>query len=647
MSEVLLVLLGIVLGGTVMVAFPNRRLGLALFELAALFGLAASIRHWVEGETLTLRWPWGLPFASLSLTLDPLACFFLVLLFLLSAFAAWYGYGYTQHQHETQKRQIWACFTGLVVAMGLVMLAANGVLFLLGWELMSLSAFFLVRSAGSERSQAASWSFLVASHVSGAALVGFFFVVGQEASSLDFALLASQTLPETTKNLAFFLALLGFGLKAGLVPGHFWLPQAHPEAPSHGSALLSGLMIKLGIYGLLRTLPWLSTPALWWAWVLLTLGGFSAFFAILQAHGQDDWKRALAYSSVENMGLASLGLGLWVWGTAADQGEIAAMALFAVLIHLLSHALAKGSFFLLAGCLDHATGTRNPDLLGGLGRPLGTTATAAMLAATAMSGLPPSLAFFSEFLLLYAGVQAVLSGGTLSGTWVVGSVALTAGVAAFAFAKLYAATFLGEPRSEKSRSPHRLPPTMEAPTLLLALLAVILGLASPLLLKAFSPIVQAAVSVSVEGVSASLFRLFSTLVLAAGTFMLVGIVATGALFLGLRRRAALTTTWGCGYLAPSPRMQYTSTASSQPLLRFLQPLVPADPPRPSRTLFPTARTLALSYRDPVVQTLSTLRQTAWQLMPRIPLGKPGKVSLYVLFVALTLVALLFLEVFLW
>ncbi|MFN3413364.1 MAG: proton-conducting transporter membrane subunit, partial [Thermoanaerobaculum sp.] len=229
MSEVLLALLGIALGGTVMVAVPSRRLGLGLFELAAFFGLAASVRYWAERATLSLRWPWGLPFASFSLTLDPLACFFLALLFLLSALAAWYGYGYTQHQDETQKRQVWACFTGLVVAMGLVILAANGVLFLLGWELMSLSAFFLVRSTGSGRSQAASWSFLVASHVSGAALVGFFFVVGQEASSLDFAQLASQTLPETTKNLAFFLALLGFGLKAGLVPGHFWLPQAHPE----------------------------------------------------------------------------------------------------------------------------------------------------------------------------------------------------------------------------------------------------------------------------------------------------------------------------------------------------------------------------------------------------------------------------------
>lgn len=647
MTAVLLALAGIAVGGALVVIAPGRRFPVLLLELGAFVGLVAGVRSWFLEETVSLRRPWALPFASLSLTLDPLSGFFLSLLFLLTAAAVVYGYGYTRHQEDSRKRQTWAWFTGLVLAMALVLLAANAMLFLLGWELMSLAAFFLVRSTGSEEAQAAGWTFLVASHVSGAALVGFFLAAGRNAPSLDFSQLALHGAPAHARALVFFLALIGFGLKAGLVPGHVWLPQAHPAAPSHVSALLSGLMIKLGFYGLLRTLPWLGLPALSWAWVLLALGGFSALFAILQVHAQADWKRALAYSSVENMGLASVGLGLALWAEAVDQPQIAVMALSALLLHLLSHALAKGSLFLVAGCIDHATGTRNPDLLGGLGRRSKTTATAAVLAAKALSGLPPTLAFSSEFLLLYAGVQAVVGGATLVGTWVVGIVALTAGIAAFAFAKLYAATFLGEPRSEASSNPHTLAPTMETPVLVLALLAVVLGFASPWLVRTLAPIVGAATSASTREASVSLTNLLATLVLAVGSAVLVGTLATAALYFVLRRRVVVRRTWDCGYLAPTPRMQYTASASSQILLRFFRPLAPATPPRTESALFPTPRTVALDYCDPLVHALNALGQTASKALSRIPLGRPGKVSLYVLFVAITLVALLLAEVLLW
>lgn len=647
MTAVLLALAGLAAAGTLMFLAPSRRAGSLLFEFAALVGLLASVRGWLSGETLSLRWPWALPFASFALTIDPLSSFFLVLLFLLSAVVVIFGYGYTQHQEQNQKRGMWAFLTGLVVAMALVLLSANAVLFLFGWELMSLFAFFLVRSTGTDEAQKASWTFLVASHVSGAALVGFFLAAGRNASSLDFSQLALHGVPEGARSVVFLLALIGFGLKAGLVPFHFWLPKAHPAAPSHVSALLSGLMIKLGFYGFLRTLPWLGSPALWWAWVLLALGGFSGFFAVLQVHAQADWKRALAYSSVENMGLATLGLGLSLWATTVGRPEIAATALAAMLLHLFSHALAKGSFFMIAGCIDHATGTRNPDLLGGLGRQSKTLTIAAMLAVAAMSGLPPTLAFFSEFLLLYTGVQAVMSGATLVGTWVVGLVSLIAGIAVFGFAKLYAATFLGEPRSEASDHPRKLAPTLEMPPLVLASLAVVSGLASPWLMRGVIPVAQVATSFSAEAISVSLWRVLLILLLTAGSGLLVGTVATGALYLALRRRAVVRRTWDCGYLAPTPRMQYTASGSSQILLRFFRPLAPAAQPRIETVLFPAPRTVGLNYCDPLLHALQAFGQKAQNLLPQVPLGKPGKVSLYVLFVALTLVALLLAEVLLW
>lgn len=647
MTAVLLALLGIVVTGAWLAIAPERRWPPRLFALAALFGATASTGSWLSGAVETIERPWGLPFASFSLRLDPLAAFFLSLLYLLTAFAAVYGPAYVEHRSLSTKRASWMSLTGLVAAMGVVLLSANAVLFLMAWELMSLAAFFLVRTTGSEEARSAAWTFLVASHVSGAALVAFFFLVGMDAPDLGFAQLATQQLAGPTRTLGFLLALLGFGLKAGLVPAHFWLPQAHPAAPSHGSALLSGLMIKLGIYGLFRTLPWLGEPQLWWTWVLLGLGGLSAVFAIVQAHGQDDWKRALAYSSVENMGLATLGLGLSLWAAVNSQPELATLSLLAVLLHLISHALAKSSLFLLAGCLDHATGTRNPDVLGGLSRRLRSSATSAALAATAMSGLPPTLAFASEFLLVYAGVQAVMAGGTVVGAWVVGTVALTAASAAFGFAKLYAATFLGEPRSQAAGHPHGLSRLMEVPSLVLAVAAAGSGFSAPWLVPALEPILASMGPSPAAEVGAAVSALLLRVMLIGGGAALLGGLATWALFRVLARRATFARTWGCGYLQPTPRMQYTATASSQPLLRFFHPLVPGDHPPTDPALFPAPGRLGVVYRDPLAEALSAARRQALALLPLLPLGRPGKVSLYVLLVALTLVALLLAEVFLW
>lgn len=647
MTVVLLALLGVVFAGTLLALAPEKRWPLPLFGLAALAGVAASAACLLSGASEVLQRPWGLPFASFTLRLDPLAAFFLALLFLLAAGSAVYGHAYVAHRSRSTKRKIWMCFSVLVAAMGLVLLAANAVLFLLGWELMSLAAFFLVRTTGSEEARSAGWTFVVASHVSGAALVAFFFVVGKHIPTLDFSALADGELVEPTRTLAFLLALVGFGLKAGLVPAHFWLPQAHPAAPSHGSALLSGLMIKLGVYGLLRTLPWLGEPRLWWAWVLLALGGVSSVFAIVQAHGQDDWKRALAYSSVENMGLATLGLGLSLWAALNKQPELATLSLFAVLLHLFSHSLAKGSLFLLVGCLDHATGTRNPDLLGGLARRLGSPASSAALASAAMSGLPPTLAFASEFLLVYAGVQAVMAGGTGVGAWVVGGVALTAASAAFCFAKLYAATFLGEPRSEAAAHPHRLSHLMEVPTLVLAVAAAGSGVSAPWLVPALAPVAASVGPFPPEAVGAAVSALLTRAILIAGGAALLGGLTTWVLFRVLRERATLAQTWGCGYLAPTPRMQYTATASSHPLLRFFHPLVPGDHPPNDLALFPEPGRLDVVYRDPLAEALSGARRQTLAFLHRLPLGRPGKVSLYVLLVALTLVVLLLAEVLLW
>src|SRR5579864_928778 len=288
--------------------------------VGSLFGLVPAVRTLTLGTTEALNWAWSVPGGSFAIALDPLAAWFLIPILALTALAAVYGGRYLwDHRALRSLGPPWFFFNVLTASMVLVVLARNGVLFLVAWEVMSLASYFLVTFEDEdERVRAAGKTYLIASHLGTAFLLVFFLVLGERAGSLDFAAVAAAGAPSASvANALFVFAVIGFGTKAGFIPLHVWLPEAHPAAPSHVSAVMSGVMVKTGIYGLVRALSFLPVVPAWWGWLLIGIGILSGIWGVLFALAQHDVKRLLAYHTVENIGIIALGLGLGLLGVTS------------------------------------------------------------------------------------------------------------------------------------------------------------------------------------------------------------------------------------------------------------------------------------------------------------------------------------------
>jgi len=622
--------------------------GAVLGAVLALIGVASVL---TERAPSTLRMAWNVPYASLSLGIDGLSALFLFAIGVVGAASAVYGVGYLGNHHPVRKLgACWYFFNLLLASMSVVVTARNGVLFLAAWEVMSIASFFLV-TFEHERDEvrSAGWLYLVASHLGAAVLIVLFVLLGREAGSLEFDVLQAATPSSGVASTAFVLALVGFGVKAGFVPVHVWLPEAHPAAPSHVSALMSGVMIKTGIYGIVRTLLWLGPAQPWWGWTLVAVGLTSGLLGVLFALAQHDIKRLLAYHSVENVGIIALGLGLGVVGLTMGQPMLAAAGFAGGLLHVLNHALFKALLFLGAGAVIHETGTRNLERLGGLMRRMPATGIAFLIGSVAIVGLPPLNGFVSEF-LIYAGAlgtglrvgpeQAAVLFGCAAG------LALIGGLAAACFAKAFGVVFLGVPRAPLAHPPSDPPRTMRAGMALLALGCVAIGLLAPIAVRFLIPVLSAGTDVSLE---------IATLEMRAhaGTFQKVTMVSLIALSLvgslWLLRGALLrgrpvsrAPTWDCGYAAPSARMQYTASSFAQPLLHLFGALVRSTRHESlPEGLFPGKAAFSTHAHDVWMETVFTgLFRKAQALLDRFHWIQQGNVQLYVLYVVVTLVALL-------
>jgi hydrogenase-4 component B len=655
----LLVLLGVifVLAGGLIALFRGRRPGATVAGaggviLGGLVGIAGLLTIFLGGAPAHLSLPWNTPLGgSFTLAVDALSGFFLFVVLGLSALAALYGSEYLRAWKGLKNLGVsWLFFSVLVASMALVCLAANGLLFLLAWEAMSLSSYFLVMFED-ERPEVrrAGWTYLVATHLGSAALLVLFVVMAGQGGSFDFdSFGAMAQAGRSTISLAFVLALVGFGTKAGFMPLHIWLPEAHPVAPSHVSALMSGVMIKMGIYGLLRTILFLGPPEPWWGWTLIAVGAVGAVLGILLALAQHNLKRLLAYSSVENVGLITLGLGVGVLGWSLGSPAMAVLGLAGGLIHVINHAMFKGLLFFGAGAVNHATHTLEIDQLGGLGKRMPWTAALFILAAASIGGLPPLNGFVSEFLIYlgaYRGVAGVApaAGPSLA---VIAALALVGGLAAACFAKAAGAVFLGEPRSPHVAGAREVGLPMRAAMIILAAGCLVGGLAGPLLLDAVRPVVAAITRLPetdlADGLAAGAGSL-GDITVAAGVFF----VLLGGLVL-LRRRllagrsVTQAGTWDCGYAAPTARMQYTGSSLVQPIVRmFRGVLISRRRFAPPEGLLPTDS--AFSTRTP-----DLFRETVWKPMfagvggalSRFRGLQHGRLQLYVLYLVLTLIALL-------
>lgn len=654
-----LLALGILVAGGFAALLSSRQsarallLGTGSAALGSLLGLAAAVQALWTGPPPTLVASWSAPLAAVRLGLDPLSAFFLVALFALALPASLFGHGYMKRAAAGRALGPFLLFYNLLLAsIALVLASRQAVLFLVAWEGMAVTSFLLVVFDHHDAEvRRAGLTYLVASHLGTAFLFALFLLLGREAGSLDFeafqALAGRADLPAT---LLFGLALVGFGTKAGVVPLHVWLPEAHPAAPSHVSALLSGAMIKVGVYGLLRTLSFLPPAPFAWGVLLAALGAVGAFAAIVLALGQSDVKRALAYSSVENMGIVLLGIGLGLAAAAQGSALGAALSLAGALLHVWNHALMKGLAFLGAGSLAHAAHTRNLEQMGGLLSRLPRTAGLFLLAAVALSALPPLNAFVSEWLLYLGLLEAArtpLSATPLAATLALAALALVGAVAAVAFTRLAGLALLGAPRSAGAAHAQEPGPSSWGPMALLGFGCLGLALFPAEALSLAMPAIAAVARQPAEALRGLLQGPAQALALPVRAVAL-GLLATAALLWAWRSRLlsarsqASSETWGCGFTGPTARMQYTGSSYAQLLLSGLVPrlLAPRSRVVLPRGLFPSRSSLASLREDParrrIFDPLFEAAGARFQALRRL---QTGRLHLQLLYTVVTLLAL--------
>ena len=538
-----------------------------------------------------------LPGDDLAVRLTALAAFFWVVIGLVSSAVSIFAIGYARHYSERLSLGwLGAAYNLFVLSLLLVTAADNALGFLIAWESMALLSYLLVVYDHHDRAVVrAGLLYAIITHAGTASIILCFLVLAAHApgNSLDFASLraAGTGLGAGQATAAFLLALIGFGAKAGVMPLHVWLPRAHPVAPSHVSALMSGVMIKTGIYGMV--LVWfgfLPTGPLWWGILVLALGTISAFLGVLYALMQHDLKRLLAYHSVENIGIILMALGVALVFRSTGQSALAALALVAGLFHTLNHAIFKSLLFMGAGSVQNAAHSRDLERLGGLMRRMPWTGVCFLVGAAAIVGLPPLNGFASEWLvfqsLLAVGMHVGSPGVGGAALLAVAALSLTGALAAACFVKAVGIAFLGQPRTPSAEAAREATGPERAGVALLACTCLALGLLPPLVLRALAPVTVGLLGVNPPGQGSWFLpvgppgtRGHTALhPLALGLF-LAGFGLLGAILVGAWRRrhapARVAKTWNCG-VTLTPRMQYSATSFAQPIRRMFSAIVWPD-----------------------------------------------------------------------
>lgn len=571
-------------------ADPRRRYvgGAAFALLGAAGALAVAAGAWaLLGDlALTGRLALGLPWLKWHVRLDALGGFFSLVVGLLVLAVSFYGPAYVREfARGPQPLVVLYLFTGLFVAgMLLVLIADDAFSFMVAWELMSVSSYFLVtfqhQNAANRR---AGFLYLLMAHVGALGILLGFGVLAGFGGSFTFEAMRAAGLSSAWASIAFALALFGFGMKAGMVPVHAWLPEAHPVAPSHISALMSGVMLKVAIYGFVRFAFDLIGEIQWqWGVAVLVVGSASALLGVLYALVQNDLKRLLAYSSVENVGIILIALGLSMIFLGTGHPNLGAIGLVAALYHALNHAIFKGLLFLGAGAVLFRTHERDLEHLGGLIHRMPATAGLFLVGAIAIAGLPPLNGFVSEWLTFQTALQAgALESGVLRSVLPIAAavLALTAALGAAAFVKVYGVAFLGKARGRHAARAREVPRGMLVAMGLLAALCVTLGVLPTLVIAAMDAIPQMLVgrglpSATAEGwlwltpVSPQVASYSAPLVLVA-----IGISYLIGRLVKLREpKPRRTHAWDCGFGALNSRMQYTSAAFAMPIRRVFGPV---------------------------------------------------------------------------
>lgn len=631
----------IVLAGLLSALLGTRaKLGDALYRVFFAIGCALAAvpaLNVLRGVTVpALRFHSGIPGGAWVFGVDALSAVFLLVVAAIGAAVAFYGVTYIRPNYSAQRVALVNLFLALLVAaLALLVTARAAMPFLVAWESMAILAYLLV-IVEHERAQTrrAGLLYLISTHAATLLLFILFAAWGSRAADLTFSSLAQVRHSAVAQAVLLSLALVGFGLKAGLVPLHFWLPEAHAAAPSHVSAIMSGVVIKMGIYGLLRVVALLEAPAAWFGWLLLGLGAASGVLGVLWALGQHDLKRLLAFHSVENIGIILLGMGAGVLGSAHDQPAVALLGFGGAILHTVNHALFKSLLFLGAGSIYHRTHEREIDRLGGLWQAMPATATAFLIGSAAIIGLPPLNGFVSEWLVFRSLLQAGFASSELRvAVLAAATFGLIGALALACFAKVVGTVYLGTARRSLGHNNQEVPAGMVRPQFALAGACVLIGTLPWLAIR---PVLRAAANVAGTSENALMadiaFRNFTI-----GSLALAAVLAGAWLLrrqLLRRARAPVAETWGCGYSAITARMQYTGSSFAAPLLVAYGPAAGIRTTRSGDGLSTHA----------VEPVLDLMLLPSWRRIHRLAYRmralQRGRLSSYLIYIILTLVTLL-------
>jgi len=537
---------------------PMRQSLLWLLVAGNLLFLAFSLIVFVSNSDFHITLYRLAPALQFSFFIDRLSALFIIIISLVSTCVAIYSLRYVeQHGTTIEKNLQLAMMSLFVLAMVLVVAAANTFCFLFFWELMSITSFLLIiNDRENKETQKSSLFYFIMTQMSTVFLLFGFLALAGFTGSFDIAPVAG--IPPALQTAAFLSLFIGFGIKAGVMPFHKWLPYAHSASPSNISALMSGVMIKVAIYGLVRYVVNVFTPDRWWGILILVFATFSAVFGVIYALKEHDIKKLLAYHSIENIGIILIGVGLYLIFQSYGFTALATLSLLGGLFHTFNHAMFKSLLFLTAGAVVNATGTRNIDKMGGLLKSMPYTGVLFLIGSVSIAALPPFNGFVSELMIFQAFLQSfTLTDPALKILLFVGLslFALTSALAAACFVKAFGIIFLATPRSEQAKQAREVPRLMSFGAAVLAAICVLLGICS--------------------------FQIFTSLgyslpipnMMAVGLLM---VLAFGIVWLVMRRvanrRVRVSETWGCGIAAQNSRMEYTATGFSEPIMTIFRPV---------------------------------------------------------------------------
>lgn len=573
--------------------------------IGSILTLIPAIQVLVSGQNLVQSFDFNQIFGCVKFVIDPLSAFFVVVISTISLAAVIYSKGYLKHYMDNGKNiNSHLIFLPMLIASMLsVVTCQNALMFLVCWEIMSLSSFFLVIFENEKKEVLKSGiKYLVFMHFSVLFIILAFAIMSITSGSLDFSSFAfALQHSEGLANLVFILAFIGFGTKAGFVPFHNWLPDAHPAAPSHVSAMMSGVMIKTGIYGILRILSLILMPSIFISYFVLVIALGTALYGVLYAITQNDMKRLLAYSSIENIGIIGIGIGIGMLGLAYSHPIVAVLGFAGGILHILNHSIFKELLFLAAGSVYTKTHTRDMEVLGGLIKSMPKTAILFLIGSIAICGLPPFNGFIGEF-LVYLGMFKGLSihnfFSMVTLLFAIAGLALVGTMAVICFSKIFSIVFLGLPRSEyATKVTSDVSKSMTVPMSILACLIVAIGLMPQyvfsFIVKPVSLLVNFQPTLLAEPLA--LMQTISFYVLGFVIFLMVLVVLKLKL---TNSKIELQDTWGCGYDNPNNHIQYTASSYVSPFLSMLRPLFKKvfDIEKP-RKLFPQKAHFSLHIDD--------------------------------------------------